>query len=283
MVREVGCSHLWVRRRANSRAAFETLAAEATAIFRRQLGPSPELADSLNVLGNALQRQNKLAEAIPAHEESLAMRRAMWPPGHPRYEEVATALHNLGIAHYYAGDVEEATDCYTQAIEIEEPHAKPNDPQLATSKQVLSIVYANQSQFERAERWQREAFAARSQAFGPDHDHVGLSCNWLGIILQGQRKYDESLPLLQRAIAIHTEVYGEDAELTIWDQECLLRTLVPLGQTEQARSLFEAGDVAAAQRSQQQAIDALPPESYRADEFQHALDRYQAVSNPLDG
>ena len=224
--------HQW-----SDEAQAEELAREATEILKRRLGPSPELADSLNVLGNALQRQFKIPESIKVHEESLAIRRELWPPEHPRHGEVATALHNLGIAYYYDNDLQQAESYYQQAIEIEQAHVKPNDPVLATSKHVLSIIYANQSKFEQAERWQREAMEARSKAFGPDHDHVGLSCNWLGNILRGQRKIDEALPLLRRAVEIHTAVYDEQHDLVAWDRECLLRALVDLGRFDEAREL----------------------------------------------
>ena len=224
-------------------------AKEATEIFERLIGDSPELADSLNVLGNSLQRQFKLEESLEVHHRSLKIREKLYPPGHEKHPAVAGALHNIGIVYFYNNDLEQAESHYLRAIEIDRQYLPEDDMSLATAKHVLSIVYANQSKFEAARKWQQESFGVRKKIFPEDHDHVGLSNNWLGNIYRGLKMYSESEPLLRRAVEIHTGVYGAENGLVVWDQQSLLRTLIKLQKFDESAdlladlySLMEKGD-----------------------------------------
>lgn len=218
----------------------EKFAERAAKIFESRLGDSPELADSLNAWGNSLQRQSKIPESLKVHQRSLAVREKLYPPGHPKRFNVATAHHNIGIAHFFNNDLEKAETHYRRAIEIEAEHLPADDPELATAKHVLSIVYANQSKLEYAKQFQAESFATRTKVFDANHDHVGLSSNWMGNIWRELGHFKKSEPLLRRAIEIHTEVFGPEDDLVFWDQECLLKTLIKLEKYEEALELQKA-------------------------------------------
>lgn len=210
---------------------------QASKIYESRLGDSAELADSLNLLGNSVQRQDRLDDALVVHERSLAIREKLWPEGNEKHVNVATALHNIGIIYFFKNELENAEHYYQRAINIEKKYSAPDDPSLATAKHVLSIVFASQSKFENAKRWQLESFETRKKVFPANHDHVGLSNNWLGNIYRDMGRYSEAEPLLRKANEIHTEVFGEGHGLVFWDRLCLLKVLVKLEKFDEAIQL----------------------------------------------
>ena len=102
------------------------------------MGETPDLAASLNVLGNVLWHQDHLDEAERVHRRALRIREGELPADHP---DIAQSLHNIASLRFMAGDLAEAERLYLRSSEIEEAVGGPYSYNLGTSLHTLAMVY----------------------------------------------------------------------------------------------------------------------------------------------
>ncbi|MDC1249581.1 tetratricopeptide repeat protein, partial [Planktomarina sp.] len=76
------------------------------------LAIKPDYAEAFNNIGNTLKQQDKLEEAIEAHNKALAIK--------PEYAE---AYSNIGVALKDQGKLEEAIEAYNKALAIKPDYA----------------------------------------------------------------------------------------------------------------------------------------------------------------
>ena len=225
----------------------------AVEIRERLLGEHPELANSLNTLGNVLWHQDRLEEAEVIHRRALAIREQAVDVGDP---SIAQSLHNLGALRYFAGDYEEAEHLYRRSITIEEAAHGPDDWNLATSLHTLSIVYQDQDRFDDALALQKRALSIREKVLGPDHPHVALSLTTMGNIYRGLERPAAAEPLIRRAVRIAESAWGPNHGEVFWMRRSLVRTLIDLERFEEAEA--EVLDLSATiERTSD--IGSLPP------------------------
>ncbi len=219
----------------------EAPALRSVEIRERRLGDQPELAFSLNTLGNVLWHQGRLDEAEAIHRRALALRESILPPGHT---DIGQSVHNLGALRYFAGDLAEAESLWRRSAEIEEANHGPNDWNLATSLHTLAIVCQDQDRFDEALALEQRSLAIREKVLGPDHPHVALSLTTLGNIYRGMGDPAAAEPAIRRAIAIAQAAWGPAHGEVFWMRRSLARTLIDLGKLEAAEA--ELDDLLAA-------------------------------------
>lgn len=207
------------------------------AIDLRENSQDPEnldVAEGLNALGNALQNQGRLQEALPVHQRALAIRKNI--PGADG--EIGVSLHNLAIVHYFLGEYEEAEKYYLDAAEIERQIHGPESPSYATTLHTLAVVYKDQGKFEEALELEKKATAIREKTLGPDHLHLAFSLCTLGNIHRLSGDPSGAVPLQQRALNIALDSVGSDHGETTWMRESLALTLDDLGSHQEAEKLL---------------------------------------------
>ena len=52
--------------------------------------------------------------------------------------------------------------------------------------------------------------------FGADHAFVVIALGGVGVTLEGQERHDEAQTILEEALTVSLDVYGEDAPRTEW-------------------------------------------------------------------
>ncbi len=214
-------------------AEAEAPARQSVEIREQRLGDHPDLAFSLNTLGNILWHQDRLDEAEVIHRRALALRERVLPPGHT---DIGQSLHNLGALRYFAGDLAEAESLWRRSAEIEEANHGPNDWNLATSLHTLAIVCQDQNRFDEALALEQRSLAIREKVLGPDHPHVALSLTTLGNIYRGMGNPAAAEPVIRRAIAIARAAWGPTHGEVFWMRRSLARTLIDLEAYEAAQA-----------------------------------------------
>jgi tetratricopeptide (TPR) repeat protein len=81
----------------------------------------PDLAGTLNNLGNALSDKGMLDEAIERLEEALKIRRDLAERDERYLPDLAGTLNNLGIALYKKGMLDKAIERLEEALKVMEP------------------------------------------------------------------------------------------------------------------------------------------------------------------
>lgn len=133
----------------------------------------PDYADAHNNLAVALQRQGKLAEAISHYETAFKLR--------PRYPE---AHFNLGVALEEAGRLDEAAGQYSRAIALKANYAD--------AYYNLGVVFGRQGKLEAAAREFQRALQ-----INPDHadahNNLGVTLDRMGRPEEAIRHYEQAI------------------------------------------------------------------------------------------
>jgi CHAT domain-containing protein/Tfp pilus assembly protein PilF len=169
-----------------------------------------------------LRMEGKLAEAVAAGEELLALCRQLYPPerfpkGHPH---LGLAFNNLGALLLERGDLAQAEPHFRDALAVARklyPSDRHPDGhrQIAGCLNNLGAVLRDRGELARAEAHCREALAMRRRLYPPDrfpdgHSELTQSLNNLGILLQLRGELAAAEPLLREALDIKRKLYPEE-------------------------------------------------------------------------
>jgi len=159
-----------------------TLAAESLAIYRR-LEPSGSVIVLLNLLGQLALFQGDAAAAISHLEEALALIRQRPLTGN---ESTAWTLRNLGTALRLAGNLDQATACYRQSLQLRQSMNQVVGA--AWAMEGLAAVAVDQGEWVRGARLWAAADAIRTAMNAPMSN-------------TDRTAYEASLTCLQTALA----------------------------------------------------------------------------------
>ena len=141
----------------------------------RAIGSSGTVAAFHNNLGNALQGQGKLVEAVACYHRAVQLK--------PDYVE---AHNNLGTALRVQGMLGEAAACYRRALEL--------NPDYAEAHNNLGTALSDQGKPDDAVACYRRAVQLKPD-FAEAHNNLGTA-------LQGQGKLDGAVACYRRALEL---------------------------------------------------------------------------------
>jgi tetratricopeptide (TPR) repeat protein/tRNA A-37 threonylcarbamoyl transferase component Bud32 len=210
----------------------------------------PAYAGCLSNLGALERRRGNHGEAIDLFKQALEIYRARYGD---RHMYVADNLNNLG-ATYSAryrdaeqnekgsgdqSDLEDAERLYEQASEIY--LAEGGGEWVAQIKNNHGGMLAQVGEYERAERYLREALDTRRRMYGRSHRKVASSANNLGRLYFITGRYEESEPLLRDALTIRRAVFGEEHVKAAESAVAYALVLVEIGEErwDEARELIQ--------------------------------------------
>ncbi|MCQ2337729.1 MAG: tetratricopeptide repeat protein [Paludibacteraceae bacterium] len=175
----------------------------------------PDVAATLNNLGNLHSDNNRYEEAEEEYKEALGIYRELAKTNPSAYRpDVAGTLNNLGVLHWNNNKYEEAEKEYKEALEIRRELAKTNPsayrPDVAMTLNNLGILHRNNNRYEEAEKEYKEALgiyrelaAANPSAYLPD---VAMTLNNLGVLHQINNRYEEAEKEYKEALGIRREL-----------------------------------------------------------------------------
>jgi len=138
----------------------------------------PELAVAQKNLGNALQQQGQLEEAITCYQQAIKIK--------PDYVD---AYYNLGNALQQQGQLEKAITCYQQAIKIKPDHVNAHSN--------LGNALQQQGKLEQAIQSYQKALEIQPG--------LPLVYNNLGTVFQQQHKWKTAIKSYQKALEINPD------------------------------------------------------------------------------
>lgn len=176
------------------------LTARAHSLRIVALGPqAPRLSVSLNILANVCRDLGDHANAQAALEHSLALQEAAYGPEHV---EVASALHRLGVFHFYCGALSTAEPLYLRALALREKLLDANDFDLAMTYLGLGQLLRLKEDLERAEPLLLQALAILEKVSEPALDEMSNVLNELALLQQARGDFQNAAATLRRSIAI---------------------------------------------------------------------------------
>lgn len=170
----------------------------------------PLRGESLLALAALEETTGHLARAVTLAERALELfeRRA----GTTGDEDVASALHRIGVLSTTLGDGERAEEALTRALEIDRRLFGADHPEMALDLTALGALYERQGRFAEAERVLTEALEIDRHQLGPDDPRTAVDLSNLGLLLLSfgaPERLVQAEPLLARALEIHRQAHGE--------------------------------------------------------------------------
>jgi serine/threonine protein kinase/tetratricopeptide (TPR) repeat protein len=152
-----------------------------------------------DTIGDTLHGLARYDDAEPNVRKSLAIRRAVLPPGHP---DIATSLNNLAALLYDQNKLGEAEPLFREALAIRRAALPAGHPSISESLGNLAVFLQAQNKLGEAEPLFREALAIERAAHPAGHPNIALALNNLAVLLKIQNKLAEAEPLYREALAI---------------------------------------------------------------------------------
>lgn len=202
-----------------------------------RLAEDPALqAEMFRVLGQVSQALGQYQSAAELLLRSLAILEVMPPP---TTLDRADVLADLGFIHFQMGRLEEAERFNRDALAV-----LPADDALRRAPVLtnLGIVHIITSRYHDAEILLAEAIAAHESGAPGSAAHA-TTLNALGTLLSRQGRHDEAITMLETALELRRELFGELHPATS----------VSLGNLGNA--LIDAGEAAAAEPYLLQALE----------------------------
>lgn len=192
------------------RGAYEQalpLLEQAVDLGRRTLGPSRELAQSLNDLGVARGQRAELDAARAALEEALAMRRKVLGDEHP---EVAVSHSELGRTLFDQGRLGAAEAHFRSALAIRRKALGPADHETATSMSDLGLLLRRKGDRAGAETLFRKTLAVTRKSSGPKHPDVATALSNLALTVNERGDHEAAEAMFREALAIGRASLGQE-------------------------------------------------------------------------
>lgn len=168
------------------------------------------LSDVYNNLGVCYAVEGDLYLGIEYFQKALGLRQQALP--NPHYS-LASSYNNLAIAYGSLGEYQRSLEHYKQALDI--TRRLGQDYSRGTAQLYVNIAdgYFKIRNFDQALKYQRQAVAIDRQ--NADSIRLAFSLQGLAITLNDIGQHDQALAILQEALAISRQYFGETHARTI--------------------------------------------------------------------
>ncbi len=169
-------------------------------------GPTPELAESMNLLANAYFYAGDLDAADTLNQQNLVFSRKFYGERHP---STADDLLNLGAIRFQRGDFAGAERYDRDALAILRGWYGDDHPETASALTLLGRALVAQKQDTEGAAALRQALAIQERAYGLVHPRVASALVELALVTLRQGRYAEAEAEYIRVADIYRAVYGE--------------------------------------------------------------------------
>jgi tetratricopeptide (TPR) repeat protein len=183
---------------------------QAEAAARRGLERTPEdhpkRTRLLSLLGTTLRYQNRVDEAIVAHEQAIAAAEAVRGPEHP---VVAAALGNLATTQHALGRHDDALATLRRALAIREATLGPDAPAVGQTHKEIGDVLAGKGDGPGAVAQYERALAIHRTA--DDEMGIVLATASLAAVIMTMGRQPEAIDMLRHLIPIAERQFGSES------------------------------------------------------------------------
>jgi tetratricopeptide (TPR) repeat protein len=184
----------------------------AVEILRRSPGVESQLAWALSALGKATAETKQFDESDKCLDESIAIRRKLYPQGHTA---IAQSLVSLAINRMRRGRAAEGEAPARQAMDMYAAVLGPDHEFVARTAVALGAILASQSKWEPAVEQFAHAAAIFAKNFpGDDGRTANAKSLWGGCLIELKR-YAEAEPLLLESFGMLERTKANPAALSV--------------------------------------------------------------------
>jgi len=166
----------------------------------------PDIATSLNNVGNCYGEQGDLKAALEYAQQALTMRRVLFGEQHP---DIAASLNNVGSCYGEQGDLKAALEYAQQALTMQRALFGEQHPAIATSLNNVGHWYGQQGDLKAALEYAQQALTMRRALFGEQHPDIATSLSNVGSWYGEQGDQRTALEYAQQALTMRRALFGE--------------------------------------------------------------------------
>jgi tetratricopeptide (TPR) repeat protein/predicted Ser/Thr protein kinase len=171
------------------------------------------------------------AEAVPLMERSLALRTAHLGADHPVTRKTAHEM-SYTYVHVHRGD--DAVRVLKPVVEAELAELPPDSPAAIDILWMLMLAYGEAGRTADQEAVGERILAVAAKNYGDDHERT----EWVRVNLPryslAARRFDEAIPVLEKAYARFRARCGPTSEEVLWTRWRLARCLMEAGRPAEA-------------------------------------------------
>ncbi|NCS31626.1 MAG: CHAT domain-containing protein [Microcystis aeruginosa F13-15] len=167
----------------------------------------PDYAGSLNNLAALYKSMGQYEQALPLHQQALAIRGKSLGTDHPEY---AGSLNNLAALYKSMGQYEQALPLHQQALEILGKSLGTDHPDYAHALNNLAILYQSMGQYEDALPLLQQVLEIQHKSIGNNHHEYAVCLHILANLYQSIKQYKDALFFYQKALEIERKTIGTD-------------------------------------------------------------------------
>jgi len=178
----------------------------AVALREASLGPdSPEVAETLRMLGWHQVNRRQLSQAEASIARALSIQESILGPDHPA---VAETLRTFAYLYGHLGETAKEVDVQERALAIQETALGPDHPEVADSLDDLATLKSELGRIDEAESLFQRSLRIREMAPHQDQERLANTLWLYGMFNRGSGRLDRARALLERALTIREERLG---------------------------------------------------------------------------
>ena len=184
-----------------------SLYTKALRAMRASMGDfHPEVASTLNKLGNLSYEMEDYDAAMAYYEKGLIIERAALPPNHPH---IVITLTNIAHIHKHGNNFAGALEMYRQVHELQVREFGPQSIEAAGTLSSIGLMQYHLKHYDNAFESYQEALRVRREHYGSDeHPDVASTLNSVGLVLFKQEIFDLAKCCFMESLRIRQKVLG---------------------------------------------------------------------------
>jgi tetratricopeptide (TPR) repeat protein len=163
---------------------------------------------------------DKFPQALQLYEDTLTTQLRVLGPEHP---DTLFTSHGLAVAYYDAGDISKSMDLAEKTYTARCKLLGPKHSQTLSTKYWVGMFCSKRGQLEKAKTILEECMRDTLEVLGPMNNDFIRCLECLAIVYMQSGNDSEGHSMYQQALAIHTQVFGEEHTRTLWLKENLER------------------------------------------------------------
>lgn len=223
------------RRLGNYELAEEYLFRSLELSRARFSGIHEEIAATLNHISSLYQNMGQPEKAIPYARQAHEMRLEIFGPNHLN---TLAAHSNTARALSGANKFDEAAETYQEILTIFREEYGNDNFYIAGILQSYGNVYQRMEDYQQAEIIMRESLEHSERLLPANHIRQGYPLKGLADALVGQHRFDEALPLAERAYTLRRDLLPDDNPDLMLSRFTYALCLWNLNRTAEAEPLF---------------------------------------------
>jgi CHAT domain-containing protein/Flp pilus assembly protein TadD len=196
----------------------------------------PDVADSWELIGNAVKELGELDEAHELHSKALESRTKMLGSRHP---SALNSLFNLAVVLNRRGDKPAALAMHQRELQLCQEIRGEKDPSTLVSMNTVALLLSDVGDDAASRALQEKTLALRREVLGERDPGTLDSMNNLALVLSNLGEYQQARTLHEKTLEIRREELGAEDQSTLTSMSNLALVLDDMGEYEAARAMHE--------------------------------------------